>query len=179
MAQRIIKKRYFLAVEGQSEQSFVRWIQALADERLSIHLDTYPLGGGGFSSMLKDAVHWHAKEAKSKGAYRQRFLIVDADRADVQDWSLDKLRKEAAKQNFIVIVQRPNHEGLLYRMAPGKENDVPSASMAKTKLRKFWPDYEKPVNAQALERHFSLADLMRVAGADPDLTVLLARIGLI
>ena len=103
----------------------------------------------------------------------------DGDRADAQDWSLDKLREEAAKHKFVVLVQRPKHEGLLYRMTPGKENDIPSASTAQTKLRTFWPTYQKPANANMLNSHFTLNDLARLAGVDPDLDNLLRRIGLL
>jgi hypothetical protein len=48
-ARSIIRRaRFFLAVEGESEQSFVRWLQLLSDEKVPVHLDSYPLGGGGF-----------------------------------------------------------------------------------------------------------------------------------
>jgi hypothetical protein len=180
MPARIIKKRirFFLAVEGESEQSFVRWLQLLSEGELSIHLDGYPRSGGGYKSMLENAVHRHEKQSKSKGASRERFLIVDGDRADVQDWSLDKLREEAAKHKFIVIVQCPNHEGLLYRMMPDKERDVPTAATAVAKLRTGWPTYQKPSNADMIDGHYSLDDLLRVARVDTDLGNLLMRIGL-
>ncbi|MCE0522654.1 MAG: hypothetical protein LV480_07060 [Methylacidiphilales bacterium] len=130
--------------------------------------------------MVEEAVREHAKQARSKGGYRDRFLIVDADRAaDRRDWSLDKLREEAAKHKLVVIVQRPKHEGLLYRMVPGKERDIPSASMAETKLRTFWPTYEKPANANMLSAHYTLADLLRVARVDSDIETFLTRIGLL
>jgi hypothetical protein len=181
MAARTFKTRirFFLAVEGESEQSLVRWLQMLSENGLFVHLDSYALGGGGYRTMLENAVHEHQKRARSKGAYSDRFLIVDGDRAEGQDWSLDKLREEAAKHKFTVIAQRPNHEGLLYRMTPGKENDIPSASTAQTKLRTFWPTYQKPANAHMLNSHFTLDNLARLAGIDPDLDNLLRRIGLL
>jgi hypothetical protein len=181
MAARIIQKRarYFVAVEGESEQSFVRWLQQLSDGRVPVHLDSYPLSGGGYKSMLENAVHLHVRQSKSKGAYRERFLIIDGDRAEQGDWSLDKLREEAAKHEIIVCVQRPKLEGLLYRMMPGKERDIPSAALAESKLKAFWPSYQKPVNAHLLEGRFSLGDLARVAVVDADLEILLQRIGLI
>jgi hypothetical protein len=146
---------------------------------LSVHLDTYTLTGGGYKTMLENAVQEHKKRVRSKGAYRDRFLIVDGDRADGQDWPLEKLREEAAKHKFTVIVQRPKHEGLLYRMTRGKEHDIPSSSTAETKLRTVWPTYQKPANAHMLNSHFTLDDLVRLAGVDPDLDNLLRRIGLL
>jgi hypothetical protein len=181
MAARTVKRRarFFLAVEGESEQSLVRWLQMLSENGSFVHLDSYTLNGGGFRTMLENTVHEHRKRVRSKGTYRDRFLIVDGDRADGQDWSLEKLREEAAKHRFTVIVQRPKHEGLLYRMTPGKERDIPSASTVQTKLRTFWPTYQKPANAHMLNSHFTLDDLARLAGVDPDLDNLLRRIGLL
>ena len=129
--------------------------------------------------MLESAVHLHERHFKSKGAYRERFLIVDSDRADRgEDWPIEKLREEAAKHKIIVCVQRPKHEGLLYRMMPGKERDIPTAALAESKLKAHWPSYQKPANAHDLDGHFSLDDLLRVATVDADLEILLKKIGL-
>jgi len=126
MAAQTIKKRvrFFVAVEGESEQSFLVWLQVLAQKELHIHLDDVLLGGGGFKSMLDKAVQQHARRCKISGAYKDRFLIVDADRAQQGDWSIEKLKREAEKHKFIVCIQRPNHEGLLLRMMPGMERDI-------------------------------------------------------
>jgi hypothetical protein len=176
----IIKKRarFFLAVEGESEQSFVTWLQVLSRKELHIHLDALLLGGGGFKSMLQKAVRLHKRRRRTAGAYQDRFLIVDSDRADQGDWTIEKLRREAAKHKIIVCVQSPNHEGLLLRMMPGMEREIPDAASAQTKLKSRWPSYQKPVNAHALGRQFSLDDLLRVATVDSELATLLKRIGL-
>jgi hypothetical protein len=172
-----VRTRYFVAVEGESEQSFVKWLQVLSETELHIHLDAVPLGGGGFKSMLQKAVRLH-KRASRIGAYRLRFLIVDGDRAKQGDWSIEKLRREAAKHKIIVCVQNPNHEGLLLRMMPGMEREYPDAASAEIKLKSRWPNYRKPVNARELGRQFSLDDLLRMASVDIDLRTLLKKIGL-
>ena len=79
MAAQTIKKRtrFFVAVEGESEQSFLVWLQVLAQGKLHIHLDDVLLGGGGFKSMLEKAVKQHARGCKISGAYKDRFLMVD------------------------------------------------------------------------------------------------------
>src|SRR5438874_1794305 len=113
MPARIIKTRarFFIAVEGESEQSFVTWLQVLSQTDLHIHLDSVPLGGGGFKSMLENAVRQHKRRCKTSGAYKARFLIVDKDRSEQGDWSIEKLRREAAKHKITVCVQSPNLEG--------------------------------------------------------------------
>jgi hypothetical protein len=174
------RARYFVAAEGESEQSFVAWMQTLAEERnLPIHLDSIPLRGGGFSSMLERAVLEHARRSRSKGAYSQRFLLVDADRTEHGDWPVDRLRQEASKHDIIVCLQRPNHEGLLYRMTEGFERAFVSAASAETKLKLHWSTYQKPANAQKLQSRFSLDDLLRAANFDADLAMLLRAIGLL
>ena len=120
----------------------------------------------------------HNKGSKTKGAYQDRFLIVDEDRAVSGDWSIVKLQGEAAKHEITVCVQRPNHEGLLFRMKPGREREIPSADKAETKLKIDWPSYKKPETALTLGRRFSLEDLLRVAKVEADLKFLLERIGL-
>jgi len=176
----IIKKRarFFVAVEGESEQSFVKWLQELSRKELHIHLDAVLLGGGGYKTMLGKAVQQHRQKRRTSGAYRDRFLVLDRDRADQGDWSIEKLRNEAAKHKITVCVQNPNHEGLLFRMTKGMEHEIPDAVSAEKRLKSRWPNYQKPVNAQALGRQFSLDDLLRLASVDPDLGTLLKRIGL-
>jgi hypothetical protein len=151
----------------------------LSENKLNIHLDSHPLGGGGFKTMLRKAVHLHDRQKKTKGAYQERFLIIDADRTGHGDWSIDRLRQEAANYQIIVCVQRPNHEGLLLRMKRGMEHEISDARAVEAKLKLNWPNYQKPLNARTLERHFSLDDLLRVANADPDLGILLSKIGLL
>ena len=172
-----IRARFFVAVEGESEQSFVKWLQTLSENELHIHLDAVLLGGGGFKSMLQKAVRLHNRGCR-KGAYQDRILIVDRDRAEQGDWTVKELKQQAAQYEFTVCVQCPNHEGLLLRMLPGMEREIPDAASAEAKLKSRWPSYQKPVNANALGRKFSLEDLLRVARVDPDLESLLKKIGL-
>jgi len=172
------RARFFVAVEGESEQSFLAWLGVLAQKELYIHLEGALLGGGGFKSMLAKAVQQHARRCKIAGAYKARFLIVDADRAQQGDWSIEKLKREAEKHKFAVCVQSPNHEGLLLRMMPGMEREIPEAALSETKLKMRWPNYQKPMNAHALGRQFSLDDLLRVARMDTDLGHFLKTIGL-
>src|SRR5580698_2789275 len=111
-----IRIRFFVAVEGQSEQSFVAWLQRLSELDLHIHLDTFLLNGGGYKTMLESAVREHKRRSKTSGSYEYCFLIVDGDRANQGDWPIAELRRRANKAKFIVCIQRPNHEGVLLRM---------------------------------------------------------------
>lgn len=176
---RPIRKRFFLAVEGPSEQSFVTWLWRLSEKKqLSIHLHTEVLDGGGFKSMLQKAIRFRDR-SRRKGAYSDCFLLVDRDRASQGDWPIQKLREEAGRKGFQVWIQTPNHEGLLFRLTPGREREIPTVSEAEAKLKGRWPEYQKPMNANDLERKFSLDDLLRLAAFDADLATFMTRTGLL
>jgi hypothetical protein len=172
------RTRFFLAVEGESERSFARWLQELSNNALHIHLDNYVLYGGGYETMLGEAVRLHKKGVATKGPYKDRFLLVDSDRADQGDWSIDKLRQEAAKFDITVCFQKPKHEAVLYRMTQGRENSIVSAAAAEDLLKSVWPTYAKPVDARLLGQRYTLNDLLRMAAFDADIRSLLQRIGL-
>ena len=174
------RTRFFFAVEGDSEQSFIKWLQGLTDQRgLFVHLDSRPLGGGGYSSMLKQA-HVYRERGLSNGRYKGSFLLVDEDRATSgDDWSVEKLRGEASSHKIDLCCQRPNFEGLLLRMMPGKERLAPDASGVASQLVSAWPTYKKPANARDLGGKYSLDDLTRIASLDLDLQGMLKTIGLI
>ncbi len=181
MKKRIIlqRKRIFIAGEGESEQSFVKWLQLLSDQQgLHVHLDCQTLEGGGYKTMLERAV----RERKRKERYRAKYsiLLVDGDRAERGDdgLSLSQLKQEALKQNIKVCVQNPNLEELLLRMLPNNERLQPAGAKAHSQLCQAWRGYQKPTDARTLAAKFSLDDLLRVAKMDSELNTLLSTIGL-
>ncbi len=174
--------RYFLAGEGPGDQSFIRWLQILADKNgLHIHLDCEPLTGGSYETMLKKAVYLKKRNDKTKTKAKACILLVDSDRATQRDdgWSLAQLKEAAEKENFIVCVQRPNQEGILLRLLTGKANLELNTVKTKEKLNQAWPTYKKPVDAYTLSAKFSIEDLARAAKVDPELKILLLKIGLV
>jgi hypothetical protein len=172
-----IRKPFFVAVEGESEQSFFKWVQTLADdESLHVHLDVVVLGGGGLQKMLKEATRQRVRRAAAK-RYVASYLVVDSDRSGQGDCSIHELRIHSAKQKLELVCQLPNHEGLLVRLFPGREKETLDATSASARLHKLWPTYQKPVNAYTLARQFKVKDLIRVAKLDEDLRNFLMKIG--
>lgn len=171
--------RFYMAVEGEGEQSFIKLLQKFSDEaRLHVHLDCQILSGGGYKTMLNKAITCRKK--KNRDTAKSSILLLDADRAEQSDddWSLHGLREEAKKHKFHVCFQYPNQEGLLLRMLPGNENLKPNASNANKLLLKEWPTYEKPIDAYTLFAKFTSEDLRRVAKVDAETESLLSIIGL-
>lgn len=178
MAIRRIRTRFYFAVEGKGEQSFVRLLQEFCNqEGLSIHLDTQILNGGGYRAML-DAAICHRKRRKNKE--KSSILLIDEDRDQQQDdgWTLMQLRREAKKEKFQVCIQIPNQEGLFFRMFSGNQNKKPSSKTVTKQLKKIWPKYRKPVDFQMLLDKFTLDDLLRVSKEDSDIDMILKIIGL-
>ena len=166
-------------MEGEGEQSFIKWLQQLADQSgLHVHLDCQPLGGGGYKTMLEKTV----RERKRKGRQSAKcsILLVDSDRAERGDdgWSLLQLKQEASKQKLTICIQNSNQEGLLLRLMLGNERLQPNIASVQKQLRTAWSGYQKPVNAQMLASKFSLDDLLRVARVDVELNILLSMVGL-
>ena len=181
MTKRIIqqRKRIFIAGEGESEQSFVKWLQQLSNQLgLNIHLDCQTLEGGGYKTMLVRTV----RERKRKERYRAKYsiLLVDSDRAERGDdgWTLSQLKQQASNQNIKVCVQCPNLEGILLRMLPKNERLQPTGAKAHSQLCHAWHDYQKPADTRTLAAKFSLNDLLRVAQVDSELNAFLSLIGL-
>lgn len=172
------RTRFYVAVEGEGEQSFIKWLQNLSDQsNLHIHLDCQLLSGGDYKTMLNNAVNYQKRKERNRLA---AILLLDADRATRDDgWSLDRLREEANKQKFNLCLQFPNQEGLLLRLLPGNEHLQPEAGNTGRLLRRAWAEYQKPVDAYTLQSKFVLNDLLRVAKVDPEIKNLLAVIGLL
>lgn len=173
------KTRFFIGAEGEGEQSFVKWIQQLCDKQgLSVYLDCKNLAGGGYSSLVKKAAI-HRDQRLEKGVYKACFLFADTDRSTTGDWTLERFRSEAAAKDLVLCCQHPKLEALFVRLHPGKESaTIPTTAAASQQLQTLWATYEKPADAFTLARRFSLDDLLRAAGAQPELKEFLKTIGL-
>ena len=157
------RTRYFFSVEGEGEQSVIKWMQELSDQNgLYVHLDCEVLKGGGYKTMLEGAIRCRKRKERQKA--KSSVLLVDGDRAERDDgWSISRLRQEASKHKFTVCVQHPNLEGLLLRLMPGKESLQPDRANVQVLLKSAWSSYRKPADARTLAGKFTLTDLLRVA----------------
>jgi hypothetical protein len=172
------RTRFFFSVEGEGEQSIIKWFQELSEQKgLYVHLDCEVLKGGGYKTMLKKAIYYQKRKERHKA--KASILLVDGDRAGCDDgWTLFKLKQEASKHAIDVYIQEPNLEGFLLRLMPGKEKLKPDKSSVQAQLNNVWPNYRKPADARTLAGKFTLADLLRVAKVDENLSKLLKIIGL-
>ena len=164
-------------MEGESELSFLTWLQRLCDRKaLHLHLDVRVCGGGDSLAVVQLAEREYEKRSKDRGAYERGFIVLDSDRL-AQD-SASGRGPPAARELSLIYLQ-PNLEGLLLRLHAGSESRRPTPQQAAAELRRLWPDYKKPASANALERRFALAGLRRVARHDAGLRLFLKQLKLL
>lgn len=162
----IPRKRIYFAVEGEGEQSFIKFLQHLSDQKnLNVHLDCDVLDGGGYEKMLNRAVTYRARNEKKKGRAKESILIVDTDRSDnhTDPLTIKQLEQNTAQNNFILYLQQPNLEGILLQLFPGNETTQVNSSTAGQLLSRQWPSYQKPADCRSPPDYASLirANLLR------------------
>ena len=129
------------------------------------------------------AVAMHAMKVRRlcsvrRGAYSKSIVLLDADRLE-GDLASGRDPVSAVRQEDVELVYlRPNLEGLLVRLHPGYENHSLRMINALVTLKSIWPNYRKPISADALDGRFVLQDLQRAAKFDNDLELLLGILGL-
>jgi hypothetical protein len=171
---------YFIGCEGDNERAFVAFLHECADEQgLNVHLVSHKLRGGGYQQMLAFAVKEREKQKEKGSSYKKSFLMIDTDRGDNgDDISIEKLRKLADAENFILICQIPCIEALFVRLIRGNENMTFSGTVdAKNRLSTLWPEAKKPIDKLKLMNKFSFEDVQRAAHTTSELKSFLALIG--
>lgn len=174
------RKVYLIAAEGESERSFVRWIQDLCDNNgCHVHLDCIKLNGGGYEVMLNAAVDSSIRRGKNKTKPAEQILLVDADRGILGEdsWSQEKLRCEGLKKGYKVIFLDPNLEGVLVKMLKKNVTEIHPYEV-ENQLKQLWKDYQKPESRWSLKAKLSLDMLLITSKIDGELQSFLKMIGL-
>lgn len=164
------RKRIFVGAEGDGDRALARWLQGLCDERdLHVHLDVVVAGGGDTRRVVEYAVERRRRHIESRGPDKGALVLLDADRLQQDRAAGRDPETVEGRGDLRLVYLKPNLEGLLCRLHPGGETRFPAAKDAKSRLQRLWPDYLKPMPAEALRRRFGLDDLRRAARHDDDL----------
>ena len=164
------RRRIFVGVEGKSEKSFVVWIKKLCDEaELCVHLDIWVAGGGDTKNIIKGSINTMTRRKNYKGNYDAALILVDHDRLESDLATDQELAALIKSKDINIIWQNPNLEGVLFRLHEGNENRFVTATDAKSKLIKLWPDYSKKINVMDIRKRLSVHDLKRAAKFDKQL----------
>ncbi|MYH48322.1 MAG: hypothetical protein F4151_02015 [Gammaproteobacteria bacterium] len=169
----------FIGVEGKSDRAFVRFLGHICDdERLHLHLDIKP-GGGGDSLAVVETARRRLRKHPDPRSISKRLVLLDSDRMEADREADRDARAKASKWGIEVVLINPNLEGLLVRLHEGHETRLISASDAARALRKLWPDYQNGwLTAKQLKRRFDFKDVRRAARHDEALRKLLELLGL-
>ena len=174
------RRRIFVAAEGDGEQSLARWLQALCEDAgLHLHFDIAVAGGGDTRTVVEFAVDRRRRRNDSRSRDSGALVFLDADRLAADRAAGRDPETVPGIGDLRPVYLRPNLEGLLVRLHPGREARFPAEDDAEGRLRALWPDYRKPMPAAALRGRFGPDDLRRAAGHDPDLRNALRLLGLL
>jgi hypothetical protein len=177
------RRPIYVGCEGRSEAGYVGLLQDLIrDAGLAVHLHIDELGPGAGDplSRIEIAALRLKQLASRRVAPAERFALLDFDQAEREPERAERARALATRHGIAILWQRPCFEGMLLRHLAGKAAnrplDTPSALKA---LEKEWPEYRKPMTRAHLARRIDQSAVLRAAGVDADLHVLLRCIGLI
>ena len=168
-----LRRSIFIGVEGRSDRAFVKFLGMWCERKgKHLHLHAEPANGGDSVVVIESAIHYLSKNS-SANEFHQRLVLLDGDRIQQNMKERHDASKVASSYGLEIILQTPNLEGLFLRLHRGYEQRQLQARDAKAKLKKLWPEYDKPMTAQQLDQRFDLNDLRRAAKYDEHLQRLL------
>lgn len=177
------RRPIFIGCEGESERSYIaRLSQLLEPLRQDIHLDAHLLrpGGGDPLALVQKAAAIVQRRERSTVRYAYKVLFLDSDKMGLVPARDAEAIALAAQLGATIIWQETAHEALLLRHLPGCATLRPPTSAAALQLLvRNWPNYEKPMSANALSRHIDRNALVRVSAVEHVLGEMLHRLRLV
>lgn len=173
----------FIGCEGESERGYVALLGRIAEQAgLAVHLDAVLLqpGGGDPRAIIDRGIQRLGERRRKRGSgYDAQFILLDDDRVGQAPRRDARLLAVAAAAGMRLVWQSTCHEALLLRHLENCATLRPQTTeLAAAQLRQRWPDYRKPASAADLARRIDREALVRAAGVEPDLRVLLEAIGI-
>lgn len=176
------RKPFFVACEGETEESYIKLLNEFAEDiKLHIHIDRKVMEATGNPKKLVKLALNAIERHTQRDFLAAKFLILDTDQ--IEDKSeRDRISKKAQKNELTLIWQDKCFESVLLRHFEGHENDSPATSKeALKKLLRVWPQYSKGMLSKDLKKRITLADIQRAAKSplNEDLRILLKALGLL
>lgn len=178
------KTRFFLGCEGESEHSYGAYLQSLADadDRCNIHIVRTVLqpGAGSPLALAKKAIKKYKEEARKHGQCKVKALMLDIDTHKTKSArERQEFRHILSKEDFIIIWQRPDHEGFLLNHFSSYERACYPKGKAERVLKKVWRGYNKPMDAESIDKKLSINDVCRRSRTHSEFRRFLKAIGLV
>ena len=163
-----IRTRIFVGCEGASERSYIRWLQALADEQnKSVHFDPHIAGGGDPLSVVEQSLTKMKAQERKTRKYKHRAILFDTDKIGQSPQRDAQIPVRLKGQNISLLSQEFDHEALLLRHFKNCHTLRPPKKRSLVELKKRWPEYDKPADSLELGKRLSLADFERMLGVEP------------
>lgn len=171
--------RFFLACEGESEHSYVRFLNGLVDKHSSkhVHLASFIINGGGNPmTILERSAKKCASEERKGGVFAGKLILMDSDvyqrtRADNQNKLLHRLNSE----KFKIIWQKPDHEGFLIRHL--SRSVIPTLGETLPQLQQLWPSYRKNMPLSDIEGKLDINCVKLASKSIPEFKQFLKIVG--
>ena len=151
---------------------------AFATRRVSTSISMWPSAVGDAALRSRHTPWEYRERSRLYGRLSAGFILLDADRLEEDRPRGRDPRKAVEPGSPHLVYLKPNLEGLLLRLHPDRAARFATAHDAARLLQTFWPEYVKPIPADALGRRFRLDDLRRAAQCDPGLRGILEMLGL-
>jgi hypothetical protein len=176
------RKRIYLGCEGESEQSYGKRLNEIADAAgLHLHFDNDVLqpGGGDPLDLVKLAIrHIKEKEAK-RTSFAFRAILLDWDKWGIKPERDTQIEPLVRRNRLHLIWQKPCHESFLLRHLAGQTAKRPQNSeLAMQALKKLWPEYYKGMPAIELAAKIDQNAVLRAASVESTFKDFLDQIGL-
>ena len=174
------RTNFFLACEGESEYSYVKFLDSLADKhsRKRVHLDPFVINGGGNPNrILEQSEEKYESKLRNKiGGYKKKLILMDSD---IYQRCSSNIRNEFVRQlnakKFGVIWQKPDHEGFLIRHF--SNSVTPRLGHTVDQLQKFWPNYHKNMPVEDIEKKLDINCVKLASNSVPEFKKFLKAIG--
>ena len=176
-----LRKRFFVGCEGQSEQSYVKFLYELANScHKSVHLDARVLKEGDPLARLEFAIKIIRQAEASHGKYVAKFAMLDFDQYHL-DPQRSRIAENLSEENGIKLLwQRPDHEGFLCRHFNHLGNrHILDKKESLAILQHAWGTYRKPLPATQIGKTLDMEHVLRAAEVLPDFKRLIIAIGLL
>jgi len=173
--------RIYFGCEGQSEQSYGKRLNQIADEAgLHLHFDNDVLqpGGGDPLELVKLAIFRIEQKRRKRGEFAHRAILLDRDKLQQNPAWEPQISRLAREHRLLLIWQEPCHEAFLLRHLEAQSAARPPTSeLAMQSLKRLWPEYAKGIAAMQLAGRIDLQAVLRAGSAEPALEEFLHTIG--
>ena len=176
------KSSIFFGCEGESEQSYGKFLNALAKKmHLRVHISTFVASPAGDAfAVIQKSIRECKIRSGNRDIFKAKIVLLDSDTlSQIKSEKKDKMYKMIKESEFIAIWQSPNHEGFLLTHFEGHQNSSPSKRDSEIMLKKVWPEYKKNMPAGKIEKALDIDKVIRASSVNESFVKILKIIGVV